>query len=117
MLIEKNKRLLKTVKDVIHEMSEQESLPRMDLGSIQSIKPQNKITVTNLANRSEQEVRVIKPMKIGNNCAVTIDLQKPVFKEQKVEQFLDDSMHEAVKKYRTNRDTWDRIMKEQFIEA
>ena len=115
MLIEKNKRLLKTVKDVIHDMSEQESLPQMDLGSIKSIKPQNKITVTNLANRSEQEVRVLKPMKIGNNCAVTIDLQKPVFKKQKVEKFLNDSMHEAVKNYRTSRDTWDRIMK-HFIE-
>ncbi|KAK1122426.1 hypothetical protein K0M31_009648 [Melipona bicolor] len=120
MLIEnriaKNKRLLKTVKDVIHEMSEQESLPQMDLGSIQSIKPQNKIA--NLANRSEQKVRVIKPMKTGNNCAVTINLQKLVFKKQKLEKFLNDSMHEAVKKYRTNRDTWDRIIKsEQFIEA
>lgn len=102
------------MKDVIHEMSEQESLPQMDLSLIQGIKPQNKITVTNLANRSEQEVRVIKPI---GNYAVTNELQRPVFKKQTVEKFLDDSMHEAVRKYRTNRDTWDRIMKEQFIEA
>lgn len=112
--IVKNRRLLKSVAEVIREMSIQIPL-RMDFGSIQSIK--NTVAETDLTRLEGEKIQVKKPEKMENSQAIKVELQRPIFKKANVEKLLDDSMREAVKKYRACRNTWDSIKKEQFIKA
>lgn len=112
--IVKNRRLLKSVAEVIREMSLQIPL-RMDFDSIQSIK--NTVAETDLTRLEGEKVQVKKPKKVENSQAIKAELQRPIFKKANVEKLLDDSMREAVKKYRACRNTWDSIKKEQFIKA
>lgn len=112
--IVKNRRLLKSVAEVIREMSLQIPL-RMNFDSIQSIK--NTVAETDLTRLEGEKVEVKKPQKVENSQAIKVELQRPIFKKANVEKLLDDSMREAVKKYRVCRNTWDSIKKEQFIKA
>lgn len=112
--IVKNRRLLKSVAEVIREMSLQIPL-RIDFDSIQSIK--NTVAETDLTRLEGEKVEVKKPQKVENSQAIKVELQRPIFKKANVEKLLDDSMREAVKKYRVCRNTWDSIKKEQFIKA
>lgn len=112
--IVKNRRLLKSVAEMIREMSLE--IPfRMDFDSIQSIK--NTVAETDLTRLEGEKVQAKNPKKIKNSQAIKVELQRPIFKKANVEKLLDDSMREAVKKYRACRNTWDSIKKEQFIKA
>lgn len=112
--IVKNRRLLKSVAEMIREMSLEIPL-RMDFDSMQSIK--NTVAETDLTRLEGEKVQAKNLKKIENSQAIKVELQRPIFKKANVEKLLDDSMREAVKKYRACRNTWDSIKKEQFIKA
>lgn len=113
----KNKRLLKSVKEVIREINEQDDTLRLALASVQSIKPQNKIAEIDLTKMGESKVQVQKSKNIINNHGSETKIQRPFFKKPEVEKLLDESMRKATQKYRTCRDTRDSIKKEQFMGA
>ncbi|XP_034178027.1 uncharacterized protein LOC117603213 [Osmia lignaria lignaria] len=100
----KYKRLLKSMENVIHTMSEQES-----------IKPRYKIAETNLVKMDPQKEQSQSQKIVADNPqADELEMRRPIFKKRELEKFLDESMQRAVKMYRTCRDTWNGTNEEQF---
>ncbi|XP_076389084.1 uncharacterized protein LOC143264682 [Megachile rotundata] len=114
--IVKYKRLLKSMENVIHTLSEQDS-----------IKPRYKLAETNLVkiephkeqspsesqsqnqNPSQSEKRIVDNPEIDE-----VEITGPVFKKPELEKFLNESMHRAVRMYRTCKNTWDRSNNEKL---
>ncbi|CAL7950652.1 unnamed protein product [Xylocopa violacea] len=114
--IVKNKRLLKSMKEVIREIEEEERPLQLSLASVQSIKPLNKTAEIDLTKLREQEEGQ-KPKKIASKRTIETKIPKPIFKKPELVKLLDISMHEAVKKYRTCRSTWKDIRRQKFIKV
>lgn len=105
----RNKCLLKTVKNVIRTVRKQESLFGANWKS-DCMKPQNKIAETNLVKHSPKKVSKIRVTKESGTL-------KPMFKRAEVETLLNESMHEAVKKYRMCSSTWENIIKANSLKT
>lgn len=100
----KYKRLLKSMENVIHTLSEQES-----------IKPRYKVAETNLVKTERHKERSRSEKTVADNPqADEVEMRRPIFKKPELEKFLDESMQRAVKMYRTCRNTWDGTNEEKI---
>lgn len=116
--IMKNKLLLKSVQDIIREMNIQEAQQKAYKKELEmkayDIKPENKIAEIDLTKLTREEVQVKKPKKIINNYGIKIEIKKPIFKKPEIEKLLNESMNEAIKKYRTCTHSWEENWKKLF---
>lgn len=116
--IMKNKLLLKSVQDIIREMNLQEAQQKAYKKKLamkaHNIKPENKIAEIDLTKLTREEAEIKKPKKVMNNYGIKIEVMKPIFKKPEVEKLLNESMHEAIKKYRSCTHSWEESWKKQF---
>lgn len=92
----RNKRLLKTVKEVIYTMNE----TKIVVESEQCIKPSNKVAKMNIAGDGKDKEQRKRTKKIVNDSEETA-MQRPFFENPRLERDLNQSMQKAIKKYRT----------------
>lgn len=113
--IMKNKLLLKSVQDIIREMNLQEAQQKAYKKQLEmkayNIKPENKIAEIDLTKLTREEVQIKKPKKVMNNYGIKIEIKKPIFKKPEIEKLLNESMHEAIKKYRSCTHSWEENWK------
>lgn len=114
----KNKLLLKSVQDIIREMNLQEAQQKAYKKKLAmkayNIKPENKIAEIDLTKLTREEAQIKKPKKVINNYGIKIEIVKPIFKKPEIEKLLNESMHEAIKKYRSYTHSWEDSWKKQF---
>nr|XP_033323435.1 uncharacterized protein LOC117218848 [Megalopta genalis] len=94
--IDRNRRLLKSIEEVISTLTE----TRMNTESKPCIEPSNKPAKTNLVDEILDRGRSKHLADISNETE-TVPVQRPFFKNPRLERELDESMRKAVTKYRT----------------
>lgn len=115
--VDRNKRLLQTMEEVIRTMNEDEVPFEVALESVQTIEAVNKVAETNITQIEDHEKEGQEPKEIEDDeAAEQFDVEKPTFMKPELEKLLDDSMQRAVQKYRIGGNTWKRLKQQSLMQ-